>query len=249
MDKLQPYIKEEQRRQKEIVRKKVERFIGNPMFSELTCKQNRMILNSINKNGLLLEVGCGYGNFLVDALREMSPDKVVGMDISWENLKVGQDMILNNFSNMFVGMVEDIPFRCSSFDAIVMRGVLHHLSEPNKCLSNLSNLLKPGGILIIMEGDPESWYRKTILGIADSIGLRHEASQFQHLPSKLVITMLEEEFKLIIHQRISGLWYPVAFMGNYIGYTGVYLEWINEFFQKTLPGIFGWWYILVFQKE
>lgn len=104
------------------------------------------VLRRFISSGKLLDVGCNGGFFLselgVDFDRfgtELDPSAV---DFAKQNYpEFGE--------NIYEGDIEQPTFEKESFDVITMRGVIEHVSDPNKTLINVSKLLKKGGYFYI----------------------------------------------------------------------------------------------------
>ncbi len=108
----------------------------------------------IPNSGKILDFGCGYGilsNFL--ALNQSDRD-VLGMDLNRKRIDVAKRSIKGR---------KNISFRCipfgglklSTFDAVVMTDVLHHIDENeiNSILRSVWQCLRPGGKLVILDVD------------------------------------------------------------------------------------------------
>jgi 2-polyprenyl-3-methyl-5-hydroxy-6-metoxy-1,4-benzoquinol methylase len=95
------------------------------------------------KNGRLLEVGCGSGEYL-RRMRDCGWD-VAGIEPDEEAAQVARD---EHGLSVFPGFIGDAPFPEASFDVIACRHVLEHVSAPLPFLETISRLLKPGGQLI-----------------------------------------------------------------------------------------------------
>jgi len=61
-----------------------------------------------------------------------------------------------------------LPFKKNTFDIAILSNVLEHIADPNALLSNLSKVLRPGGLIIAMvpflisiHQDPYDFYRYT----------------------------------------------------------------------------------------
>lgn len=97
----------------------------------------------------LLEVGCGASAWLVYFQKEFNY-QVYGVDYS----ELGCDLARKNLAiNQADGVIscEDIfnnSFENETFDIVFSTGVVEHFSDPSEILEIMSNLLKPGGILI-----------------------------------------------------------------------------------------------------
>ncbi len=131
------------------------------------------ILNAMEVNnsiGTILDIGCGYGTFLIPESKIVS-GKVIGIDIdeqmilsckikgiSVENVK----LICGDVSNpdTFSEIQNIIP----SFDYITLFNILH-CEEPSKLLNSVYSLLNPGGKIGVIH-----WkYEKTPRGPAMNI--------------------------------------------------------------------------------
>ena len=87
-------------------------------------------------NSRVLEVGSGRGY-----LQDVVPD-YTGLDLS--------STVANHYHKPFVvGSATAMPFAESSYDAIWSVWVLEHIPEPEKALSEMRRVLKPGGVLIL----------------------------------------------------------------------------------------------------
>jgi SAM-dependent methyltransferase len=103
-------------------------------------------IRKFRRNGRLLELGCAYGFFLMEAARHFD---VAGIELSAAaaeharraGLKVAQ------------GTADEASLRqIGPVDVIVLFDVIEHLPEPWETLA-LCRQLSPGGILVITTGD------------------------------------------------------------------------------------------------
>lgn len=112
--------------------------------------ESRLIL----KTDLFAEGLCPSRSFFWDILKQNH--RVVGMDISNQIVTKAKSNALQ-YSPDSPGQytscdVKQLPFADNSFDLIISDSTLdhfHHKTEINTALSELSRILKPGGILII----------------------------------------------------------------------------------------------------
>lgn len=113
-----------------------------------------ILANSLNKEKELqvLDVGTGTGALAL-LLSEMGHN-TTGIDISARMLKKAQEKArAGHLRAAFkLGDAEAPPFEPETFDAIVSRHVLWTLPNPQKAIQAWKSLLKPGGIIIIIDG-------------------------------------------------------------------------------------------------
>lgn len=117
-----------------------------------------------NKKKLtILDAGTGTGALAL-MLAEMGHD-VFGIDLSGQMLqRAGEKAKAKDLRVTFkVGDAENPPFSPGSFDAIVSRHVLWTLPNPEKAVSAWKELLKPGGHLIIIDGNFKYMAEKTMI--------------------------------------------------------------------------------------
>ncbi len=99
--------------------------------------------------GRILDAGCGQG---IDSFRmaERTNGSVVSMDLSEGGAAVTRQRT-QHLANVHVlrGDVERLPLIDGQFDFVYSYGVLHHTPHPEKGLSELVRVLKPGGLLAI----------------------------------------------------------------------------------------------------
>lgn len=112
------------------------------------------ILIKFEKDGKLLEIGCGTGEFL-----ELADDfgfNVLGVDAS----KRYSSYAIKKGLNVKCGRLEDIGLDASQLNIIVIFHLIEHIEDPNKFLKQVFSYLKPGGLLFIVTPNVESLTNK-----------------------------------------------------------------------------------------
>jgi len=110
----------------------------------------------------ILDVGTGTGALSL-MLAELG-HQVMGLDLA-ENMlalarqKAARRQLAVRFQT---GDAEDPSFESESLDAIVSRHLLWLLPNPEKALGNWKRLLKPGGVIVIIDGPGANHRRKVI---------------------------------------------------------------------------------------
>lgn len=111
-------------------------------------------LSNLNKNPILLDIACGTGDLAIEALK-LNPQKIIGIDISSEMLKIGQQKIeQKNCSHIIQlqnGDAENIPFGDNYFDGITVAFGVRNFENLSKGLAEMWRVLKPGGHLVVLE--------------------------------------------------------------------------------------------------
>ena len=110
---------------------------------------SKYLVAEINKfhpnKGTLLDVGCGYGFFLLEARR--SGWQVFGTELS--HIAVNYAREKQNLTDVYFSDLSDIEFSIDKFDAINLTNVLEHVPSPTVILENCASKLATGGVLLI----------------------------------------------------------------------------------------------------
>ena len=116
---------------------------GAPMYSGLIDYERY-------RDKPVLEVGFGMGSMLRELSRQGG--KAYGIDLSGSHVALCQRRIdLRDFAaTIQQGDAEQLPYEENSFDLVVSHGVLHHTSDTAKCFSEIERVLRPGGQMVTM---------------------------------------------------------------------------------------------------
>ncbi len=102
----------------------------------------------------ILDVATGTGDFAIAALKT-GADRVTGIDISAEMLAVGRRKItklgLDPKIELQLGDSEALQFGNGSFDAVTVAFGVRNFENLNKGLDEIFRVLKPGGVLCVLE--------------------------------------------------------------------------------------------------
>ncbi|MDY6801597.1 MAG: bifunctional demethylmenaquinone methyltransferase/2-methoxy-6-polyprenyl-1,4-benzoquinol methylase UbiE [Bacteroidota bacterium] len=111
-------------------------------------------LSDIKQNPILLDIACGTGDLAIEALK-LNPQKIIGIDISSEMLKIGQHKIKQKKCSHIIqlqkGDAENIPFDDNFFDGITVAFGVRNFENLSKGLIEMLRVLKPGGNVVILE--------------------------------------------------------------------------------------------------
>jgi demethylmenaquinone methyltransferase/2-methoxy-6-polyprenyl-1,4-benzoquinol methylase len=109
---------------------------------------------SVFKPLTILDVATGTGDFAIAALK-ISPQKIIGVDISQEMLNIGIAKIkhskLTDKISFALADAENLPFPDNSFDAATCAFGVRNFENPVQGLIEIHRILKPGGILVVLE--------------------------------------------------------------------------------------------------
>lgn len=103
---------------------------------------------------LIVDIATGTADFAVEALA-LNPDKVIGLDISNEMLRVGREKIAKKGHNerieLLWGDSEAIDLETDSVDAVTVGFGVRNFENLEKGLSEIHRVLRPGKAAAILE--------------------------------------------------------------------------------------------------
>lgn len=153
-------------------------FFRDPYFMRLYLgNEINYLISKINKfshsGASVLEIGCGPGYVSLETAR--SGYNVTGIDISHKAIEVAERTAS---SNPFTDGFGSLRFEVSSFekfegifDVVLIRGAIHHMSEPEIVIKKILQHLKSGGILVCTEPSRERWRKQDAAQVALMRGL------------------------------------------------------------------------------
>lgn len=95
-------------------------------------------------SGRMLDIGCGCGEALVAASR--IGWEALGVEPSEDFARIGQQ---EYGLDIRIGRIEDLSIPASTFDLILLAGVLEHVYDPVALLGHARAALVPGGLLYL----------------------------------------------------------------------------------------------------
>lgn len=133
------------------------------IFSTAEDGENKVAqyLHIISKEKIVLDAGCGTGKFL--NVLEKNAKKYIGIDLSEKQLEKAKMKSQKDTSEFICSNLSDIKLENNSMDLIIsswVLGTILDLEERNKCLGELKRLLKPNGMIILIENDEGSEFEE-----------------------------------------------------------------------------------------
>ena len=110
----------------------------------------------------LLDCGCGPGSITVDLAQAVAPGEVIGIDLRDDALTQGRVLArerrIENVT-FHTATVYQLPYCGGSFDVTFACAVLQHLAAPLAALQEMRRVLKPGGVIGIVDGSSPLTFR------------------------------------------------------------------------------------------
>ncbi len=109
----------------------------------------------------ILDVATGTADVALE-LSRLNPEKIIGIDIAEAMLEVGNQKIRKKNKQHIIQLQqadsENLPFQTNSFDAATVAYGVRNFEHPLKGLTEIYRVLKPGGVIMILEfGMPEKF--------------------------------------------------------------------------------------------
>ena len=103
----------------------------------------------------ILDIATGTGDLVIQMAQKTDAKKLIGLDISSGMLEIGKLKVtkeeLDDRIEMVLGDSENLQFEDNSIDAVTVSYGVRNFEDLEKGLSEIRRVLKPGGILVILE--------------------------------------------------------------------------------------------------
>jgi SAM-dependent methyltransferase len=126
------------------------------------------------RNGILLDVGCGFGAFLEAA-------KSIGWKACGVEVASLPASIAARCHDVFHDYLSDAPYEPNSFDVVRLNNVIEHAPSPRALVRDIGRVLRPGGLLYISTPN------------VDSFGLALQGARWNYAGGRITSTCWEED--------------------------------------------------------
>lgn len=149
------------------------------------------------KPKLILDVATGTADLAIQAVKSLSPEKVIGVDISDGMLDLGRKKVEEKGYGKMIelrrGDSENLPFEENKFDAVIVAFGVRNFENLEKGLAEMFRVVKPGGKVVVLEfSKPDrfpfrefySLYFRFVVPIVGRIVSRDKAA-YDYLPESV----------------------------------------------------------------
>ncbi len=126
--------------------------------ASLYLEQLVMGVPTSQPRGSLLEIGCGMGDFLLEA--QSKGFNVSGLEVTDHLVELANRRL--GLSSVQKGYLESSTFNKESFDVIANFDVIEHVRDPVDFMLNVNKLLKKSGKVYIVTPSLDSWSAKLL---------------------------------------------------------------------------------------
>ena len=201
-------------------------------------------LKGFIENKVVLEAGCGTGLILQRIAKIAS--EAYGVDLSEKMLKRAKDKGLN----VIQGSITELPFEDNYFDVVCSFKVLSHVEDVKKAISEMSRVLKPGGVLVLEFYNTKSLRYiikqvKSPTKTSDKYTDKEVYTRYDNI--EMVINYLSPELKLEKMQGIR-IFTPCAYVYQLPVISNIY-KFLERTFRDSFLSGFGGFLVVTVRKQ
>jgi len=127
------------------------RLLGAPLARRVLEKRRNLGYLPYVGEGKLLDFGCGSGRYV--AKMKAAGWDAEGMDMSEQAVAAGREAGLT----IRQGTLPGADFDEEQFDTVTMWQAIEHVPSPSETLAAINRILKPGGLLLVVCPQLDSW--------------------------------------------------------------------------------------------
>ncbi len=149
----------------------------------------------------LLDIGCGTGTLLLEAVRETPGARLTGIDPDPQILSLAQRKLQAYPMELVQASAEQLPFPPMSFDVVVSTLVFHHLPMEIKrrTIAEIARVLTAGGRFLLADVGPATTLpfkvlTALLLSLATLVHLKEAGSARENLQGVLPLLLKEAGF-------------------------------------------------------
>jgi demethylmenaquinone methyltransferase/2-methoxy-6-polyprenyl-1,4-benzoquinol methylase len=122
---------------------------------DILWRKRAIRMLAAEKPSTILDIATGTADFAIEAAHIIKPEKITGLDISANMLKIGTEKInkanLSHIIQLELGDSENLSYQTNSYDAVMAAFGVRNFENLEKGLSEMHRVLKPNGTLLILE--------------------------------------------------------------------------------------------------
>lgn len=160
----------------------------------------------------ILDIATGTADLAIEAARVIHPKQIIGLDISSNMLKIGDDKItkkgLDHIISLELGDSENLRFKDDQFDAVMAAFGVRNFENLEKGLAEMYRVVKPGGTIMVLEFSKPRYfplkqlfkiYFKYVLPVIGKIRSKDEKA-YKYLYESVQVFPDYENFTEILHR-------------------------------------------------
>ena len=171
--------------------------------------RSQLFKNWVGKNKKVLDMGCRDGILTRHFIEQ---NEVTGLDIDKLALEACKKNL--NIETIWADFSLQIPLPTSSFNVVIAGEVIEHLPYPKITISEVSRILKPGGLFI--GSVPNSYHLKNRLRVLKGRLIDYDETHLRAYNVMLLRQYLEKEFVVeeLTSSRGRSSFFSIAWFGR-----------------------------------
>ncbi len=205
---------------------KGERIIGG-LLDGLHQSRLREINKITGKPGSLLDIGCGKGRFLSNAVK-------IGWDAEGQDYSLAQAAMAETKAGtkVWVGDLDSLPIFSRNYDVVTMWHVLEHMPNPQNVVKSIHSMLAKDGLLIIEVPNFSSWQAK--IGGRKWFQLDVPRHLWQFTPEGIGQLLQHNGFDVIAVKTWSGELGPFGMLQTLLNRLGLPPQWLFRYLKRSV---------------
>ncbi|MEZ4948799.1 MAG: bifunctional demethylmenaquinone methyltransferase/2-methoxy-6-polyprenyl-1,4-benzoquinol methylase UbiE [Saprospiraceae bacterium] len=122
---------------------------------DIYWRKKAIALLKERKPKVILDVATGTGDVAIEMVKQLQPERIVGLDLANEMLEVGRKKIKSRNMDQVIEMVqgdsEKLPFQDNTFEAVTVAFGVRNFENLEQGLSEMFRVLKKDGQVVILE--------------------------------------------------------------------------------------------------
>jgi ubiquinone/menaquinone biosynthesis C-methylase UbiE len=178
---------------------------------------------------LAIDLGVGTGRYL-SLLQQMNPIEAIGIDISGQMLNVARRKTRS--TRLLHADVLHLPVKSAVMDLAIAARTLCHVAELDEAMREIARTLRPSGVLIVTELDPDHAFSATKVPVA---GREVFISTWKRTPDEIVTSAAHAGLEATSFKRVRApecQWLPPSPALSSIDRTGQRPIFLIGAFQK-----------------
>lgn len=144
----------------------------------------------------IFDIGCGDGTYTLELFKKGRPKNILGIDPVAVAVKAAKERNNDSRISFCVGNIYSLP-KNKKYDLAVVRGVLHHLYQPEKALKEIAGVANE--VLII---EPNGY--NPVLKIIEKISKYHVEHEEKSYPPHTLDRWIKKSGGLIRRRKFGG---------------------------------------------
>ncbi|MEM2143035.1 MAG: class I SAM-dependent methyltransferase [Candidatus Thorarchaeota archaeon] len=161
----------------------------------------------------VVDLGCGPGLFLSDAVKRLGATQVCGLDSSEEMLGYARNILGGQLPPNRIGIrrvnfdTDSLDLAGGTADLVFCGYLLHELQDPKSFIRSAADALKTGGILLAFDfvsGDPDGFVSAMVeRGMSEDEARRRYPHMCKHSLDDLVALFNEAQLRDVSSQMVD----------------------------------------------